>query len=437
MYSSVCQSMLFQMSPRSDCGRVIHPLLPLSKEQIEAYMTSNQWTWYEDSSNSERKYKRNMVRLDVIPAMEKITGGSGALRKRFDALAEQSAELEQWIEKETTSYLSKYHPEILLTTSIHSDSTLSSNDTMHQWKGLLRLNVHKESPFVKLPSTLVQCEVLRRLWKYCNDNTISSEEFNGNNEHGTSAIGSYDMIRTLLGLAVNDLPLGMKDKRLQLHDDLIAIKIGTELRIEHTSHVKMKRNGDMETFLEMHCHGVKVRYPQDMQVSVVPVENENDTNIVKDSLIPLSSDVSNIKEAPFTMIPYSTTGEIPSKDSISITLYNLPTDTNLRIRCPQNGDRFIPPTKNTSVRVVEFLRHASIPLHVRNTVPLIVMESFPQENHSTSATDDDRNSTTVGESVSGVNGNAMVISIPPHVTGRYKRDKGNQHSNAIRITITR
>ena len=310
--------MLFQMSARSDCGRVIHPLLPLSKEQIEAYMTNNKWTWYEDSSNSERKYKRNMVRLDVIPAMEKITGGSLALRKRFDALAEQSAELERWIDRETTTYLSQYHPEILLTTTIHSNDSLSSIDAAHYWKGVLRLNVQQESPFVKLPSTLVQCEVLRRLWQYCNYN-IHINEFNKNNDNGTPGTGSYDMIRALLSLALNDLPLGMKDKRMQLHDDLIAIKIGAELRIEHTCRKKMKRNCDMETFMELNCHGVMVRYPHDIQISVIPVENKSNVIMLKESFVPISSDISNINEMPFTMIPSFTTGESLSCDSVSIT----------------------------------------------------------------------------------------------------------------------
>ena len=138
------------------------------------------------------------------------------------------------------------------------------------------------------------------------------------------------------------------------------------------------------------------------------------------------------------MIPYSTAEDSSSCDSVSITLYNLPIGTKLTVRYPQNGDRFVPSSKNTSVRVVEFLRHASIPLHVRNTVPLVVMESLPQEDLGmVVATDDSRNSTTVGDSISSMNGNAMVISIPPHITGLYKQNNGNPCCNAIRIMITR
>ena len=70
-----------QMLPRSDCGRMIRPLLPLSKIDIESYMKAEGHTWCDDSSNKQRKYKRNIVRLDVLPVMEQLAGGAEALNK--------------------------------------------------------------------------------------------------------------------------------------------------------------------------------------------------------------------------------------------------------------------------------------------------------------------------------------------------------------------
>ena len=69
------------MLPRSECNRVIHPLLSVTKSQLQEYMVENKFDWREDSSNLSRKYKRNVVRLDLLPVMDQIAGGPGPLKK--------------------------------------------------------------------------------------------------------------------------------------------------------------------------------------------------------------------------------------------------------------------------------------------------------------------------------------------------------------------
>ena len=69
------------MCPRSACDRIIHPLLSIPKISLKEYMIKNNFEWREDSSNTERKYKRNVVRLDVLPVMEQLAGGPGPLEK--------------------------------------------------------------------------------------------------------------------------------------------------------------------------------------------------------------------------------------------------------------------------------------------------------------------------------------------------------------------
>ncbi len=53
-------------------GKIIRPLLNFTREQIEAYVAENNIEYREDKSNSNNKYTRNSVRLDVIPLLEKI-----------------------------------------------------------------------------------------------------------------------------------------------------------------------------------------------------------------------------------------------------------------------------------------------------------------------------------------------------------------------------
>ena len=74
------------MLPRSDCHRIIHPLLSVSKLQLEDYMRLGKFEWREDSSNLLRKYKRNVVRLDLLPVMTQLAGGAAPLRRRVNNL---------------------------------------------------------------------------------------------------------------------------------------------------------------------------------------------------------------------------------------------------------------------------------------------------------------------------------------------------------------
>lgn len=53
--------------------------------------------WREDVSNADRKYKRNAVRLDLVPVMTDLAGGTEALANRFKSLSYQSHKLKDWI----------------------------------------------------------------------------------------------------------------------------------------------------------------------------------------------------------------------------------------------------------------------------------------------------------------------------------------------------
>ena len=48
------------------------PLLDQSRAELEAYAKQHKLKWIEDPSNQDRKYRRNAIRKDVIPKLEKI-----------------------------------------------------------------------------------------------------------------------------------------------------------------------------------------------------------------------------------------------------------------------------------------------------------------------------------------------------------------------------
>ena len=52
--------------------RVVRPLLPFTRTEIEAYAKENNIAWREDSSNASDKYLRNKLRHDVVPILKSL-----------------------------------------------------------------------------------------------------------------------------------------------------------------------------------------------------------------------------------------------------------------------------------------------------------------------------------------------------------------------------
>ncbi len=48
------------------------PLLDQSRAELEAYAKEHKLKWIEDPSNQDRKYRRNAIRKDIVPKLEKI-----------------------------------------------------------------------------------------------------------------------------------------------------------------------------------------------------------------------------------------------------------------------------------------------------------------------------------------------------------------------------
>jgi len=51
-------------------GKIIRPMLEISREEIENFALTNKIEYREDSSNSSLKYSRNLIRKNIIPQLE-------------------------------------------------------------------------------------------------------------------------------------------------------------------------------------------------------------------------------------------------------------------------------------------------------------------------------------------------------------------------------
>jgi tRNA(Ile)-lysidine synthase len=60
-------------------NQYLKPLLNVRKVDLQRYMEENGYSWREDASNKEVVYTRNKVRLNLVPLLQDIAGGTEAL----------------------------------------------------------------------------------------------------------------------------------------------------------------------------------------------------------------------------------------------------------------------------------------------------------------------------------------------------------------------
>ena len=85
-------------------GRIVRPLLELSREEIEGYLRENDLPHVEDLSNADPRFRRNRMRHEVLPLLREMNpafvkqaaAAAGLLRRDEDCLGEQA---EAFLEK--------------------------------------------------------------------------------------------------------------------------------------------------------------------------------------------------------------------------------------------------------------------------------------------------------------------------------------------------
>jgi len=81
---------------RSPDGRVVRPLLRVTREQILAYADRHRLTWREDPSNQSHRYTRGRIRQQWMPALSKEFNPK--LSRALGNLAEALERDERWLE---------------------------------------------------------------------------------------------------------------------------------------------------------------------------------------------------------------------------------------------------------------------------------------------------------------------------------------------------
>jgi tRNA(Ile)-lysidine synthase len=91
----------------SEGGKIIRPLLAVTRAEIEAYLKSLGQPWREDSSNRHLSFTRNRIRHELLPLLE---GWNPRLREHLAQMAELARDEEAWWQAE----LARIAPQIIL-----------------------------------------------------------------------------------------------------------------------------------------------------------------------------------------------------------------------------------------------------------------------------------------------------------------------------------
>lgn len=81
-----------EKSIREDGTVVLRPMLSLSRARIQEKMEAEGWEWREDHTNSETIYKRNIIRHEVIPVLERL---NPSVLKTFSEDMERIAQVDE------------------------------------------------------------------------------------------------------------------------------------------------------------------------------------------------------------------------------------------------------------------------------------------------------------------------------------------------------
>jgi tRNA(Ile)-lysidine synthase len=88
-------------------GRILRPLLGVTRAEIEAYLKELGQSWREDSSNRHLTFTRNRIRHELLPLLE---GWNPQLREHLSQMAELARDEEAWWQTE----LARLSPQLLL-----------------------------------------------------------------------------------------------------------------------------------------------------------------------------------------------------------------------------------------------------------------------------------------------------------------------------------
>jgi tRNA(Ile)-lysidine synthase len=117
-------------------GRVIRPLLFASKDQIVKYAALRKISYREDQSNLETKYKRNLIRREIFPLIEKINPGfTKTIISTLNRLIETQKIIDYWLNHSEDQFIHHKGDHVYLKRSYFQDigSPVLLHEVLRKW----------------------------------------------------------------------------------------------------------------------------------------------------------------------------------------------------------------------------------------------------------------------------------------------------------------
>jgi tRNA(Ile)-lysidine synthase len=110
------------------------PLLDQSRAELEAYAKQHKLKWIEDPSNQDRKYRRNAIRKDVIPKLEKIQPEAVAnLARSASLLSDAQALLDRLALQDGKGILIKDCLQLIPLLGLYKADLPAANNVLRYW----------------------------------------------------------------------------------------------------------------------------------------------------------------------------------------------------------------------------------------------------------------------------------------------------------------
>ena len=114
------------------------PLLNQSRSELELYAKVNKLKWIEDPSNQNMRYRRNAVRKEIIPKLEKIQPGAVAnLARSADLLAQSQTLLDRLAQLDGKGIYQSHNLKLAPLLTLARLDKSAANNLMRYW---LKLN---------------------------------------------------------------------------------------------------------------------------------------------------------------------------------------------------------------------------------------------------------------------------------------------------------
>lgn len=110
------------------------PLIAQSKSELEAYTKTNKLKWVEDPSNQNTQYRRNAIRRDIIPKLEKIQPDAIAnLARSANILGQSQVLLDRLAKQDGKSIIEKSGLKVATLMTLAENDLPAANNLVRYW----------------------------------------------------------------------------------------------------------------------------------------------------------------------------------------------------------------------------------------------------------------------------------------------------------------